>query len=572
MRIVSILFLCFVLFGAGCSGKESDDRTSADIIFYNGNIITVDPDLPEATAVAIRAGKILAVGNDSDVRTLSGDQTDQIDLKRQTVIPGLIESHAHFMDVGYTKMKLDLTGAKTWDEIVILVARAAKSAEPGAWILGRGWHQEKWIEPMHQEIEGYPVHTKLSAAAPANPVYLTHASGHAIVANQIAMSHAGIDQNTPDPEGGRILRFEDGSPSGVFLENAESYILDLYSNDFSNKSPQEQKRYEEKAFDLAVQTCLDNGITTFHDAGASFETVNFFHEMLDAGKMSVRLYVMLGASNKQLAEKMAEYRIVGAGDNHLTVRAIKRFIDGALGAHGAWLLEPYADLPSSTGLNTTDLADLRETARLADKYGYQLCTHAIGDRGIRETLNIYENYTKKDDQRWRIEHAQHIDPTDLPRFAAAGIIAAMQTNHATSDGPWVIKRLGEKRSQEGAYVWRKLIDSGAVICNGTDAPVENINPMANFYSAVSRKYSDDRAFYPDQSMTREEALKAYTINGAYASFEEHLKGSITPGKLADLTILSDDLLTIPESEIPSIKVTGTVISGRFVYRASGKTE
>jgi predicted amidohydrolase YtcJ len=269
---------------------------------------------------------------------------------------------------------------------------------------------------------------------------------------------------------------------------------------------------------------------------------------------------------------MGDYRMVGEGDNHLTVRAVKRFIDGALGAHGAWLLEPYSDLPSSRGLNTTDLEDLRETARLAAENGYQLCTHAIGDLGVRETLNTYESFIRGRDLRWRIEHAQHIDPVDLPRFAGLKVIAAMQTNHATSDGPWVIKRLGEKRSAEGAYVWRKLIDSGAVVCNGTDAPVENINPMLNYYSAVTRKLSDGQAFFPEQSMTRMEALRSYTINGAYAAFEENFKGSITPGKLADLTVLSDDILSVPESDIPAVKIKATIIDGQFVYRSSGQSE
>jgi hypothetical protein len=386
------------------------------------------------------------------------------------------------------------------------------------------------------------------------------------------MSLSGVDHNTPDPEGGRILRLDDGSPAGVFLENAEAFILSRYTEDFQAKSPDEQKQYEFKAFELAVQTCLENGITTLHDAGVSFATVDFYHEMLNAGRLPLRLYVMLGASNNRLAEKMGDYRMVGEGDNHLTVRAVKRFIDGALGAHGAWLLEPYSDLPSSRGLNTTDLEDLRETARLAAENGYQLCTHAIGDLGVRETLNTYESFIRGRDLRWRIEHAQHIDPLDLPRFAGLKVIAAMQTNHATSDGPWVVKRLGEKRSAEGAYVWRKLIDSGAVVCNGTDAPVENINPMLNYYSAVTRKLSDGQAFFPEQSMTRMEALRSYTINGAYAAFEENFKGSITPGKLADLTVLSDDILSVPESDIPAVKIKATIIDGQFVYRSSGQSE
>jgi len=566
------LYLSFFLLFIGCTDKRNYDTPTADLILYNGNIITVDQELPRATALAISGTQILAVGNDSDLLALAGNQTKQIDLHQQTVIPGLIESHAHFMDIGYTKMKLDLTGAETWDAIVAIVAEAVKNADPGEWILGRGWHQEKWIEPLSEQIEGYPVHHKLSVISPLNPVYLTHASGHAVIANKLAMESAGIDIATSDPEGGRLLRFADGTPSGVFLENAEDLIINSYEADFAAKSRGEQRNFEEKAFNLAVQTCLDNGIVSLHDAGASFENVDFYKEMLAAGRMPIRLYVMLGASNKQLAAKMASYRMIGAGRNHLTVRAIKRFIDGALGAHGAWLLEPYTDLPASRGMNTIDLPDLKETARLAEENGYQLCTHAIGDLGIRETLGIYEAYMKNKDLRWRIEHAQHIDPEDVSRFASAGIIAAMQTNHATSDGPWVIKRLGERRSREGAYAWRKLLDTGAIICNGTDAPVESIDPMANFYAAVTRRMANGQEFFPEQAMTREEALKSYTISGAYAAFEESIKGTITAGKLADLTVLSDDLLTVPVSDIPTIRVTATMIDGQFAYRSSGVFE
>ena len=494
MRCVFVSFAALVLLTT-CSNRRTAGQQSPDLILYHANIITVDPENPHAEAIAINGTKILSVGNNEEILALAGQQTRRRDMKNATIIPGLIDSHAHFMDVGYTRMKLDLTGAHTWEEIVALVAATVKSAQPGEWILGRGWHQEKWIRPPDQQVEGYPVHTKLSAISPENPVYLTHASGHAVVVNAKAMSLAGITASTPNPDGGQILRFRDGRPAGTFLENAADLIIGSYETDFSHKSPEEQERYDEKAFDLAVRACLENGITTVHDAGVSFHTVDFYKKMMDAGRLPLRLFVMLGASNQLLAEKMAGYRMIGAGNNHLTVRAIKRFIDGALGSHGAWLLEPYADLPGSYGMNTMNLADLEETARLADKYEFQLCTHAIGERGVRETLNIYEPFTKNRNLRWRIEHAQHIDPADLPRFAAAQIIASMQTCHATSDGSWVPRRLGEKRSREGAYVWRKLLDSGALTCNGTDAPVENINPIRNFYSAVTRRMDNGKTFY-----------------------------------------------------------------------------
>jgi len=292
--------------------------------------------------------------------------------------------------------------------------------------------------------------------------------------------------------------------------------------------------------------------------------------MAGEGALPVRLYVMLGADSKALAARGAAYRMIGEADNHLTVRTIKRLIDGALGAHGAWLLEPYTDLPGSTGLNTESIEEMKATAAYAVENGFQVSTHAIGDRANRETLDIYEEAFKahpdKTDLRWRIEHAQHLDPADILRFAKLGIIPAMQAIHCTSDAPWVFKRLGEKRAAEGAYVWRKLMDAGSSIPIGTDVPVEPIDPMANFYAAVTRKLKDGTAFFPDQKMTREEALRAYTVNGAYAAFETGLKGSLAPGKLADITVLSRDILTCPEDDIPGTEVIYTIVGGKVLYR------
>jgi predicted amidohydrolase YtcJ len=315
---------------------------------------------------------------------------------------------------------------------------------------------------------------------------------------------------------------------------------------------------------------LANGITTFHDAGASFEDVDLFRQLVDAGELPVRLYVMLSEGNQQLAERIADYRLIGYGDNRLTVRAIKRLIDGALGSHGAWLLEAYDSLPSSTGLNTEPVDVLKETARLAVEHDFQLCTHAIGDRGNRETLDIYsEALAPTGDtsaRRWRIEHAQHIHPDDIPRFGELGVIAAMQGIHCTSDGPWVVKRLGEERARTGAYVWRELLETGAVISNGTDAPVERVDAIASFHATVTRRTASGETFFADQRMTREEALGSYTLAGAYAGFEEDLKGSLEAGKLADITVFSQDILTVPEEEILSTKVDYTIVGGEVVYQ------
>jgi predicted amidohydrolase YtcJ len=328
--------------------------------------------------------------------------------------------------------------------------------------------------------------------------------------------------------------------------------------------------YERKAVELADQYCLKNGVTTFFDASSSFKTIDLFKELVQKKRLGVRLNVMINEPNDRLRQQLANYKIIGLGDNHLTVRSIKRFIDGALGSHGAWLLKPYNSLPTSCGLNTDPIDAMKKTARIAIENGFQLCTHAIGDRGNREVLNIYEETFKahpgKKDLRWRIEHAQHLHPDDIPRFGRLGVIASMQGIHCTSDGPWVIKRLGEKRAKQGAYVWRKLMDSGALICNGTDVPVEDVNPIACFYASVTRKMKNGNVFYGDQRMTREEALRSYTINGAYAAFQENLIGSLTPGKLADITVLSRDIMTIPDDEILSTEVLFTIVGGKILYK------
>jgi predicted amidohydrolase YtcJ len=322
--------------------------------------------------------------------------------------------------------------------------------------------------------------------------------------------------------------------------------------------------------ELAAEESLSKGITTFEDAGSSLATIDRMKQMVDEGKMGVRLWVMVRQPNAIIAPKLSQYRMVDYGNGHLTVRAIKKQIDGALGSRGAWLLEPYSDKPESTGLETTPIAEIEATARLAIDNGYQLCVHAIGDRGNREVLDLFERTFKanpsKKDLRWRIEHAQHVSAQDIPRFGRLGVIASMQGVHCTSDAPYVIERLGAKRAQEGAYVWQKLRKSGTTIANGTDAPVEDVDPIASYYASVSRKLKDGSVFYPDQRMTRIEALKSYTINGAYAAFEESNRGSLKPGKYADITVLSKDILKVPEDQIPSAKVVYTIVGGRIRYQ------
>jgi predicted amidohydrolase YtcJ len=551
----------------------SPPQEPADLVLRNGRVVTVDESRPEANALAVRGGRIVAVGSNEEVETYIGPETEVIDLEGRLAMPGFIEGHGHFMGLGNAKMILDLTKVKDWNEIVTMVGEAAKTAEPGAWIQGRGWHQEKWTSPPPGAVEGLPLHIGLSEVSPENPVILTHASGHAGFVNAKAMELAGIDRNTPDPPGGTIVKGPDGEPIGALRETAQRLVRNALQQYLDQRPPEQKRADDEKRVELASQDLLSKGIVSFHDAGSDFATIDFFKEMAEAGKLPVRLYVMVRReTNEAMDEKLPQYKMTNAYDGHLTVRSIKRQIDGALGPHGAWLLEPYEDLPESAGLVLEPVEDIAKTAEIAVKHGFQVNTHAIGDRGNRETLDIYEKAFASapnggKDLRWRVEHAQHIHPDDVPRFAKLGVIASMQGIHCTSDGPWVLKRLGEERAKSGAYVWRDLIASGAVVTNGTDVPVEDADPIASYYASVTRIMPDGNAFFPEQVMTREEALKSYTIQNAYAAFEEDVKGSLTPGKYADIVVLSKDILTVPAEEIREAKVLYTIVGGKILYRA-----
>lgn len=542
----------------------------ATMVLRNGKIVTVDDAKPEAQAMAVRGDTVVALGTNDEIQPYVGPATEVIDLAGQLAIPGFIESHGHFTGVGQAKMSLNLMHVKNYDEIVQMVADAVAKAQPGDWIVGRGWHQEKWDKTPEPNVEGFPTHEALSKVSPNNPVILTHASGHATFANAKAMELAGITKATKNPPGGEILKDKKGNPIGVFRETASGLVRGAQSASRAKMTAEEREAETRKIVHLANEEALTKGVTSFQDAGSNFETIDMFKKIVDEGQMGVRLWVMVRTGNDQLAQKLDSYRMMGYGGNHLTVRAIKVSIDGALGSRGAWLLEPYADLPASSGLNTTPVETIRETAKIAIAKDFQLCVHAIGDRANRETLNIYEEAFKanpgKKGLRWRIEHAQHINGADIPRFGQLGVIASMQGIHCTSDAPYVLARLGPQRAEEGAYVWQKLMKSGAVVSNGTDTPVEDIDPIASYYASVSRKLKDGSVFYPDQRMSRMEALKSYTMNGAYAGFEENIKGSLAPGKLADVTVLSKDIMTIPEDEIPTAHVVYTIVGGKIAYK------
>ncbi|MFA5907221.1 MAG: amidohydrolase [Vicinamibacterales bacterium] len=564
MRYLSTLL---VLFTVACTATTPIEP--ATMVLRNGKIVTVDEAMPEAQAIAIRGDRIAAVGTNEAIQAYVGPATQVIDLAGQTAIPGLIESHGHFMGLGQSKMNLDLMDVKDWNEIVAMVAVAAKQAKPGEWILGRGWHQEKWSSVPQPNVEGFPFHDELSKVSPDNPVMLTHASGHASFVNAKAMEAAGLTAKTPDPAGGEILKDRAGRPIGLLRETASRIAGGALDEWRSKKTPEERQADLRRQIELAVKASLEKGVTSFHDAGANFATVDLYKQVAAEGGLGIRLWVMVRDSNDNLRAKLAQYKAVGLNDNHLTIAAIKVTADGALGSRGALMLEPYTDSPSSTGLPTTPLESIAATAKIAIDNGVQLCVHCIGDRANQEVLNVYERAFKSNpeakDLRWRIEHAQHLAAADIPRFGQLGVIASMQGIHATSDAPYVPARLGPARAETGAYVWQKLMKTGAIIANGTDVPVERIDPMANFYATVTRKTKDGSVFYGEQKMTRAEALKSYTWNGAFAAKEESLKGSLAAGKLADITVLSKDIMTVPEDEIAATTVVYTIVGGKVAY-------
>ncbi|HEX9108501.1 MAG TPA: amidohydrolase [Longimicrobiales bacterium] len=565
---------------AGSAGKPAAARVAAaDLVLKNGHVVTVDEKQPEAQALAVRGDRIVAVGSDADVVKLVGPRTRVIDLHGRLAIPGFIEGHGHFLGVGEAHVVIDAMNVRSFEEIAARVKAAAARARPGEWILGRGWHQEKWDRTPQPNVEGVPLHQALDDVAPNNPVILTHASGHASFVNGKALALAGITKATPNPPGGEIVHDpRTGEPTGLLRESAQGLVERAYDRARSSMTAAQQEAEGRRLIELAGAESLQKGVTTFHDAGNPFRVIDLYHKMAAEGTLPVRVYAMVrGESLATLAAKLPAYRTIGFGHGFLTVRAIKRVADGALGSHGAWMLEPYTDMPGATGLVEDSPSVILKTAELAIRYGYQLNTHAIGDRANRETLDVYEKAfqahpeIRSADLRWRVEHAQNIAPSDLPRFAKLGVVASMQAIHCTSDGPWVPKRIGDERARTEAYMWRSLLDSGAVVTNGTDAPVEDMDPIPNFYAAVTRKMKNGQYFYPEQKMTRAEALKAYTLANAWDAFEENEKGTLTRGKLADITVLSVDIMTVPVEQIPTAKVDYTILGGKVKYTRATTT-
>ena len=552
MRILLISTILIVL-------NSCNNKVEVDLIIFNGTIHTLS-NINEVESIAVKDGLIYDLGSIQKINKYKSENTKIIDLKGSTIIPGFIEGHGHIMGVGYNEMNLDLLKTNSYDEIIDIVKNKSKSIKEGEWIIGRGWHQDKWKDSPEKLIKGFPTHDKLSKAIPNHPVYLRHASGHASLANAKAMEMFQVNKNSVDPDGGEIFRDISGNPTGVFNETAQSMITPP-SNTFNDHL---------KALKLANDHAIENGITSFHDAGSDFKDIKAYKTLAENNELDLRLFIMLNGRNDSLLNYYySKGPQIGLYDDHLTIRSIKLYADGALGSRGAWLIEDYSDQQGAHGHVVTPIETLKKVTKEGSNYNFQICTHAIGDMANREVLNIYEeNLTPNNNKRFRIEHSQHINLDDISRFSELGVIASIQGIHLSSDRPWAINRLGKERIVDSAYPWRKLIESGAVLVNGTDAPVEPINPIESFYASVTRKTLEgqpDTGYEPEEKMTRIEALESYTINGAYAAFEENIKGSIEVGKLADFTVLDQDILTIQEDKILDTKILMTIIGGQIKY-------
>jgi len=574
------LFLCVAILAAGGCSRESGQPADApaastlppaDMVLRGGKVATVDPALGNAEAIAVTGYQVTAVGSDDEIAAYIGPETQVIELDGRFAMPGFIEGHGHYMGLGRSKQILNLRNIANWSEAVSMVATAVDKAKPGEWIFGRGWHQDKWDSVPDDAVDGVPKNDTLNAVSPDNPVVLRHASGHAGFFNDAALAVAGVDDDTADPPGGTIVRTPEGRATGLMRETAQRLINEAQAEYEGRMTPDEIDNIDRERVMLAADEALRHGVTSFHDAGSNFARIDFFRKLEDEGNLPVRLYVMARReTNEVMDEALPLYKMEAEGNDFLTVISIKRQIDGALGAHGAWLLEPYEDLQDTDGLVLEEVEDIERTAEIAVKHGFQVNTHAIGDRGVRETLDIYERVWEAagvdgKPLRWRIEHSQHIDPADVPRFGAMGVIAAVQAIHGTSDGPWIPSRLGDERAKATSQPWRDLFRTGAIITNGTDVPVEPIDAIASYYASVSRMMVNGEKFYPEHVMTREEALQTYTLNNAIAAFEEDIKGTLSPGKYADIVVLSQDILTVAEEEIPNTRVELTIVGGEIKY-------
>ena len=572
MKPIRTLILFSIALLGACDRPDSQEPSPvADLLLVNADVVTVDPALARAEAVAIKDDLILDVGSSEAMAKYRGEDTEVIDLQGQMVIPGFIEGHGHYTSFGGSLMILDFRYAKSFADIVSMVASAAAETPAGEWIVGRGWHQDKWQIKESVLVEGLPVHDSLSKATPDHPVMLIHTSGHAVFVNQHAMTLVEVDGDTTPPPGGEIVRDDNGRATGMMREAAQDVFRIAYSGHQGRRPAGVAEAELRRMVTLAGEESLRHGITSFQDLGTTFAEVDLLKKMADEGKLPVRLYMAFEEQAADMAGRLDDYRMVGYGNNFLTVRSIgEKVLDGALGTHGGWLLEPYSDMPQSHGLNVVPVEEIEASAKLAMEYDYQMAIQGIGDRAYRELLDIYEaefaKHAEKADLRWRIEHAQVIHPDDIARTVELGVIPAVQGIFACSDGPWVEERLGEERTRERGYIFNTLAEAGLVPTNGTDPPVDEISPIGSFHCSVTRQLADGTLFQPQEVYSRERALFSYTMGNAIAAFEENIKGSITPGKLADIAVLSNNLLTVPDDALLDTEVVMTLVGGRVRYR------
>lgn len=531
----------------------------ADMLLINGVVYTLNEKEPSAQAIAIRDGRIARVGTTEQIQ--SGFKSDRvIDLKGRPVYPGFIDAHAHMEGLGAFFSNVNLVDTRSVEEIKNIVAKRVAELKPGMWVRGRGWDQNKWA------TKAFPSREMLDGVAKDIPVYLRRVDGHAVWVNSKALALANITRATSDPDGGRIVRDAKGNPTGVLIDNA----VDLL--DTAMPQPTEEERTD--AIVKAVEECVKVGLTEVHDMGVGLDGIDIYKKLIAQKRFPFRVYAAIGGTGKTWEEYLKRGPEIEGNDGRLSVRALKLYADGALGSRGAALIEPYSDDPGNRGLTLTSSEQMKAAAEQALGKGFQVCVHAIGDRANNMTLNVFEDVLqarpdKGKDARFRIEHAQVLDSTDIPRFHRLGILPSMQPTHCTSDMYWAEERLGPKRVN-GAYAWRSLLREGSIIPAGSDAPVENPNPLYGFYAAITRQDQHgwpDGGWHPDQRMTREEALKAFTLWGAYAAFQENDKGTIEKGKVADFTILSDDMMNVEPQKIPLLHVEMTIIGGDVVYAA-----
>lgn len=535
---------------------------SADIVFKNGNVYTENDRAPKAQAIAVKGDRIVYVGSNAGVQRYVGGSTRVVDLQGKTVLPGFADAHQHLSGVGFREMTLNLEGTVSLDDLLAKLKARVDQTKPGEWVTGRGWIETHWQPPV------FPTRWDLDRVSPNNPVILGRADGHGAVANTVAFKIAGIDKNTPNPFGGEISKDkQSGEPNGMLLDAAQGLVR--------RRVPPTTREDAERAVVLGVKRNIELGWTQVQDAGGNWDEVEIFKKLYAAGAIKIRIYKALHGPGANAKRLISQGPIIGEFQNRLTVRTIKVVSDGALGSRGAALLGPYSDAPDTAGFLTVKTEELRPMLIDALRKGIQVETHAIGDKANRFTLDEYETALKAvprserkvADPRWRVEHAQIVNPLDIPRFVKLGIIPSMQPSHAIGDLFFAPSRLGIERLK-GAYAWESFIKSGVVVAGGSDAPVERGEPMIEFYAAVARK--DQKGFsadgwHPEEAVTRAQALKMFTVWPAYAAFEEKLRGSIETGKLADLTILSADIMTIPALEILKAQNVMTVINGEIVF-------